>query len=101
MNKLKIGDKVQLKAKSHTWHTENINMVFLKPSSSEFEKENYEEIALLLLSKARRAKLKGKVLNYGATDGDYKDGRQYVRVEFSYKGMKTDFYCSENELKRI
>jgi len=101
MNKLKIGNKVQLSTKSHKWHVEHINQVFLRPSSSEFEKENYEDISILLLSKARKAKLQGKVVSYGSTDDDYKDGRQYVKVVFKYKGMTTDFYCSENELKRI
>lgn len=100
MNKLKIGDRVQLKASAHSWHTEHIVDCFENPNSGEFKKKDYEEIAMLLLSKARRVKLKGKVLNYGSNDQDLKD-KYYVRVEFYYKDMKTSFYCSENELKRI
>lgn len=99
MNKLKIGDKVQLSAKNHTWNTEHI--VECYTSRGEFAKKDYEEIAMLLLSKARRVKLKGKVINYGATDDDYKHLRKYVNVEFSYKDMKLEMYCSEKDLRKL
>lgn len=99
MNKLKIGDKVQLTAKSHSWHTNYIIDVF--QIGNRFEKRNFEEIAMLLLSKSRRVKLKGHVLGYGSNDKNFKNKRNYVFVEFYYKDMICDFYCSEGDLKKI
>ncbi len=99
MNKIKIGDKVQYKTKAHASMTDHIVDFFRV--GMKFKKKDYEEIAMLLLSKARRAKLKGKVIGYGASDEEFKNKRKFVKVEFYYKDMKTDFYCSENELKRI
>jgi len=101
MNKLKPGDKVQLTAKCHSWHTEHIVEVFETPSTREFRKEYYEEIAMWLLSKARRVKLKGLVVGYGAQDDDFKDKRNFVRVELFYKDMSLDTYFSEKDLKKL
>jgi hypothetical protein len=101
MNKVKIGDRVQLTAKAHTWHVKHLNDNFLRPGSTELEKENYEEAALLYGSKSRRTKLKGTAVNYGAPDSDFKCKRAYIRVEFQWNGLKCDFYCSEKDLKRL
>ena len=101
MNKIKIGDRVQLKTKTHTWHAKHINDVYLRYTQSEFDKENFEEIACLLGSKARRTKLKGTAIGYGATDDDFKNKRNYVRVKFNWKGLTVEFYCSELDLKRL
>lgn len=97
----KLGDRVQLKAKAHNWHTKHIVEVFEVPGRHEFQKKNYEEIALLLGSKARRTKLKGTVKGFGMGDDEFKDRRPYVFVEFKWKDMVCDFYCSEHELKRL
>lgn len=99
MNKIKIGDKVQYTTKAHASMTEHTIDYFRV--GNRFKKEDYEEIAMLLLSKARRAKLKGKAIGYGSTDDDFKNKRKFVRVEFKYKDMKTEFYCSENELRKL
>lgn len=100
MNKIKIGDRVQLTAKCHSWHTEHI--VDSYQARGEFQKRDYQQIAMLLLSKARRVKLKGDVINYGAEDDMYFKGkRNFVNVRFQYKDMTLDMYCSEKELKRL
>lgn len=99
MNKLKIGDKVQLKAKCHSWHTNHIIDVF--QLDNKFHKQHWEEISLLLLSKLKRAKLKGEVVSYGSEDDEFKNKRKVVLVEFYYKDMFCDFYCSEKDLKRL
>lgn len=99
-NKIKIGDRVQLKAKAHSWHTKHIVEGYAIPGG-EIAKYHYEEVACLLGSKARRSKLKGTVVNYGAPDDEFKSTRSFVHVEFDWKGLKCDFYCSENELKRL
>lgn len=98
MNKIKIGDRVQLTAKCHTWHAQHIVEGY--QVKGEFQKKNYEEIACILGSKARRSKLKGTAVNYGASDELFKK-RNFVRVEFQWKDLKCDFYCSEKDLKRL
>ena len=98
-NKIKIGDRVQLKAKAHSWHTEHIVDCFARPSG-EIPKKYYEEVACLLGSKARRSKLKGTVTNYGAEDDAFKN-RKFVHVEFEWHDFKASFYCSEEDLKRL
>lgn len=97
-NKLKINDKVQLTAKCHSWHTSHI--IDTCSIHNRFSKNDYEEIAMLLLSKARRVKLKGKILNYGSEE-DINRKLKFVNVEFSYKDMTTSFYCSESDLKKL
>jgi len=99
MNKIKIGDRVQLTAKCHTWHTEHL--VETHTFDGKIGKNLYEDAALLLGSKARRTKLKGTALNYGAEDNDFKDKRKFVNVEFQWKNLKTNFYCSEKDLKKL
>lgn len=99
MKQIKVGAKVQLKAKAHSWHTDNIVDCF--QVHGKFKKKDYQDIVILLLSKARRAKLKGEVVGYGAQDDDFKDKRPFVKVVFKYKDMVTDFYCSEADLKRL
>lgn len=96
---IRPGDRVQLSAKTHSWHTEH--MVDCYQAGGEFQKENYEEIAMLLLSKARRAKLKGTVLNYGADDDEFKNKRKFVNVKFEYKDMHVTMYCSQKDLKKL
>ena len=100
-NKIKVGDRVQLTAKSHTWHTKHIVEGYTIPTLMEIPKYHYEEVACLLGSKARRTKLKGTVVNYGAPDDAFKNKRNFVKVEFQWKDLCVDFYCSENELKRL
>lgn len=99
MNKIKIGDKVQLTAKCHSWHADTAFEMY--ECQGKVRPKDYEEIAMLLLSKGRRAKLKGKVINYGAEDEDFKNKRKYVNVEFQYKDMILDMYCSEKDLKKL
>lgn len=99
-NKIKPGDRVQLTSEAHSWQAEHIVSVFENPLKHEFERKDYEDIAMLLLSKARRIKLKGKVLGYGAEDGG-KSTRKFLHVEFYYKDMKQKFYCSRDELKKL
>lgn len=99
MNKLKPGDKVQLTAKTHSWYTEHI--VESYQVRGEFQKENYREIAMLLESKAKRVKLKGIVLDYGAEDDLFDDKRKNVYVEFYYKDMCLNSYFSEKDLKKL
>lgn len=101
MNKLKVGDRVQLKAKNHSWYTEHMIEMYENPGTHEFKRANYEEIAMILLSKARRTKLKGVVINYGAGDDEFKGKRKFVRVQFFYKDMTTDFYVSEKDVKKL
>lgn len=101
MNKLKPGDKVQLKAKTHSWYAGHTVESYRVGTHGEFEKRSYEEIAMLLLSKARRVKLKGIVLDYGAHDNDFKDQRNFVHVELYYKDMSMDTYFSEKDLKKL
>lgn len=98
MNQLNPGDKVQLTAKAHAWHTEHIVDVF--KCGDEFQRKDYEEIAMILLSKARRVKLKGLVVGYGAEESNSKQ-KKYLLVEFFYKDMSTEFYCSESDLKGL
>lgn len=98
---LKTGKRVQLKTKAHSFHTKHIVNFFTTSSQPEFTKDSYEEIALLLGSKARRTKLKGTVVGYGASDDDFKDGRPFLLVEFQWKGLTTEFYCSEKDLKKL
>ncbi len=97
MNNINPGDKVQLTAKAHAWHTEHIVDVF--NYKGEFQRRDYEEIAMLLLSKARRIKLKGLVIGYGAEDETRK--KKYLLVEFYYKDMTVNFYCDEKDLKGL
>lgn len=97
MNKFNPGDKVQLTAKAHAWHTENIIDNF--KIGDKFQREDYQEIATLLLSKARRVKLNGLVVGYGAEDETQK--KKYLLVEFYYKDMAVNFYCDEKELKGL
>lgn len=101
MNKVKIGDRVQLTAKMHSWHVQHFNEMFLSPGNRELEKADYQEAALLYGSKSRRTKLKGTVVSYGSSDDNFKHKRNFVRVEFQWKGLKCDFYCSEKDLKRL
>lgn len=101
MNKVKIGDRVQLKAKAHTWHTKTIIDMYTYPDSNTFHKRDFEEIACLLGSKARRTKLKGTAIQYGAEDDEFNNDRNVVLVEFNWKGLKVDFYVSEKDLKRL
>lgn len=101
MNKIKIADRVQLKSKCHSWHIKYLIDNFLRPGSTEFEKQNFEEIALLLGSKSRRTKLKGKVVSYGAADDEFKGKRNFVLVVFQWKDLNCNFYCSEKDLKRL
>jgi hypothetical protein len=102
MNKIKIGDRVQLTAKMHTWHAEFTVANYTRPGEPfVLPKEYYEEIACILGSKARRTKLKGTVTEYGATDDAFKNKRNFVKVDFNWKGLKVGFYCSENDLKRL
>src|ERR1700690_1826305 len=107
MNKVKIGDRVQLKAKAHTWHATTIIDMYQRRGSGEFEgtsifdKTDFEEIACILGSKARRTKLKGTAVNYGSDDDEFNNTRKVVRIEFNWNGLKVDFYCSEKDLKRL
>ena len=74
--------------------------MYLRPGSTEVEKKNYEEIACLLGSKAKRSKLRGVVRGFGCGDSDFKDRRPFVFVVFNWKGLKADFYCSEKDLRK-
>lgn len=99
MNKLKPGDKVQLTARTHSWYTEHI--VECYKSGDEFQKKDYREIAMLLESKAKRVKLKGIVLDYGAEDDLFQNKRRNVQVELYYKDMSLTSYFSEKDLKKL
>ena len=99
MNKLKLDQKVILNEKAHSWHTKHINDCYLVPSQKEYKKDYYEDIACLLGSKAKRSKLRGIVKGFGCGDDEFKGKRNFVLVEFKWKGLKVDFYCSENDLR--
>lgn len=99
MNKLKVGDRVQLTAKAHSWHTEHL--VETHSMNEKIPKDLYEDAALLLGSKARRTKLKGTVIGFGAEDDAFKYKRNFVHVEFQWKGLKTTMYESEKSLKKL
>lgn len=100
MNKFKVNDKVILNEKSLTWHVDHLVDCYTVPSElRKFPKYSYEEVAALLLAKANRSKLRGVVIGYGAQDDDFKDKRNFVKVDFNYKGLKVDFYCSEKDIR--
>jgi hypothetical protein len=92
MSKFELGDKVQLKTKCHTWHVKHLVDCFTTDSQPEFEKENYEEVACLLGSKARRTKLKGIVDGYGD---------DCVHVTFQWKDLCCAFYVEPKDLKKL
>ena len=100
MSSYKLEDRVILNEKAHTWHTTHINDMFLIPGTKEVQKKDYEEIACLLGSKSKRSKLRGVVKGFGCGDDDFKDRRPVVFVEFQWKGLKADFYCSEKDLRK-
>ena len=100
MSSYKLEDRVILNEKTHTWHVKHIVDCFAVPGSDEFHKDYFEEIACLLGSKARRSKLRGVIKGFGAQDDDFKDKRPFVFVEFQWKGLKADFYCSEKDLRK-
>lgn len=96
---IRPGDRVQLKAKTHTWHA--TYMPEMCSVSGKFELKDLNEIVCILGSKATRAKLKGTVVGYGAEDDAFNNKRKFVRVEFQWKNFKAGFYCSQKDLKKL
>ena len=89
MNKLNIGDIIELKTRTVRHFVKNLGLLYVKPESGEFVTGYASEVAMFLGAYLKTAgNPQGKVVSYGARlDGT---GDRYVMVKVSNDFGKTD-----------
>ena len=99
MNRLKLGDKVVLTSKAHKWHVDYLVEGFT--IHNKIPERHWKDVVCILGSKVMKVPLKGKVTGYGANDEEYKDNRNFVKVNFSWRNFNTWGYFSEKDVRKV
>jgi len=96
LNKLKIGDTVELKTRTVRHFVKNLGLLYTNPSSREFITDYASEVAMFLGCYTKLAeKPIGKVVGYGAwVDGN---NTKFVLVKARNKFGKSDVLPLQEE----
>ena len=109
-NKLKVGDKVEVKRKKFNRMVDQIGSAYIKPATSCFDHkidpEYYVEIQYLLLCKLGKMPLLGRVVGFGGSAYSPNSNRplkdqKCVAVEFESTFGTWYTYLEERDLKKV
>lgn len=90
MNKIKVGDTIQLKSRTVRHHVKNLSSLYTRPGSQDFIIDYASEVAMFLGSYLKKAnKPAGKVVALGSRLPDDKN-ECYLMVKVANKFGKSE-----------